>query len=71
MQQETYSRRILTLLGSGKERKTWKGMSIIISFVVAHEIEAFRALEGFVTGPILEMPVHVADVFHEASTTGR
>ncbi len=51
------------MFGGGRERRNAR--SIVIDFVVAGEVDKFRAVERF-TSPatILEMPVHVADVLN-------
>jgi hypothetical protein len=36
--------------------------SVVIDFVAAGELPAFRARERFSTTPVLEMPVHVPDI---------
>ena len=47
-------------------RSTAAGRRLVIHFVVAGHIEAFRAVEEFAGDkPILEMPVHVADIFDD------
>jgi len=56
---ELLSRRVAAVFGIRGHRK-----QIIISFTVAGQMEQFRAFQGFVApGHILEMPVHVGDVF--------
>jgi translation initiation factor 4A len=60
---EIHLRRIGNTVGN---RSTAAGRRLVIHFVVAGHIEAFRAVEEFAGDkPILEMPVHVADIFDD------
>jgi hypothetical protein len=38
-------------------------LQVVIDFVVAGEVAAFRARERLSSAPVLEMPVHVPDIF--------
>jgi hypothetical protein len=60
--QEVMTRRVAAGFGGGRERRA--GRQVVIDFVVAGEVSAFRQVERF-TAPLVvsEMPVHVADVF--------
>ncbi len=51
-----------SVFGGSKERRRG-ARSVVIDFVVAGELPAFRARERFSTHPIHEMPVHVPDIF--------
>jgi hypothetical protein len=48
------------VFGASKERRRGKG--VVIDFVVAGEVDAFRARERFTSGLIQEMPVRVPDI---------
>ncbi|KXZ55248.1 hypothetical protein GPECTOR_3g388 [Gonium pectorale] len=58
---EVYARRVSTLFGSGRDRRSQR--RVVIDMVEAGSIGAFRALESFVASPVLEMPVRVEDMF--------
>jgi hypothetical protein len=52
------------VFGGSKDRRRGPGARppVVIDFVVAGELPAFRARERFSTTPVLEMPVHVPDI---------
>jgi hypothetical protein len=56
-------RRMSSVFGGAKERRGTKGMYVVIDFVVAGFMDAFRELESFSVVPIQEMPVQVNDMF--------
>jgi len=63
--QEVFTRRVATMFGGSKERQRrspGQRAPVVIDFVVAGELPAFRARERFTTTPVLEMPVHVPDI---------
>lgn len=66
MLQDVLQRRLTAVFGSSKERARRTGQRsrpVVIDFVVAGELAAFRARERFSNTPVLEMPVHVPDIF--------
>lgn len=60
--QDIFLRRISSMFGGSKERRR-AVKSVVIDFVVAGELPAFRARERYTSAPIHEMPVHVPDIF--------
>lgn len=62
-QKEAFQRRVSALCGSGKERRSAAWPSIIIDFVSAGEVAAFRTSETWTAGLVREMPVQVAEIF--------
>ncbi len=55
--QEQLNRRVSTVFGGGRP-------ACVIDFVVgSSEVELFRSVERFTPTPILEMPVHVGEMF--------
>jgi hypothetical protein len=61
--QDVYVRRILSTFGGAKERRGVRSAQVVIDFVVAGLLGAFRELEGFSLSPVQEMPVQVNDMF--------
>ncbi|WIA19248.1 hypothetical protein OEZ85_003885 [Tetradesmus obliquus] len=60
---DVLSRRIGAVFGSSKERGRRAGRQVVIDFVAAGEVAAFRARERLSSAPVMEMPVHVPDMF--------
>lgn len=60
---DVLSRRIGAVFGSSKERGRRAGRQVVIDFVAAGEVAAFRARERLSSAPVMEMPVHVPDIF--------
>jgi translation initiation factor 4A len=60
---DVLSRRIGAVFGSSKERGRRAGKQVVIDFVAAGEVAAFRARERLSSAPVMEMPVHVPDIF--------
>jgi hypothetical protein len=60
---DVLQRRLSCVFGSSKERGRRTGRLVTIDFAVAGELPAFRARERLSSTPVLEMPVHVPDVF--------
>jgi hypothetical protein len=60
--QDVFSRRVASVFGASKERRRSVQRAVVIDFIAAGEMPAFRARERFSTAPVLEMPVHVPDV---------
>lgn len=60
--QEVYQRRVSSIFGASKQRRRG-GRGVVVDFVVAGQLAAFRARERFSSQPIHEMPVHVPDIF--------
>ncbi|KAI8472627.1 MAG: hypothetical protein J3K34DRAFT_453765 [Monoraphidium minutum] len=58
---DAFTRRVSSVFGGSKERRRAQ-RCVVIDFVVAGELPAFRARERFSTAPVLEMPVHVPDI---------
>lgn len=63
--QDYYQKQVEMLSAGSKVGRQQPG--IIIHFVVAGQIANFRLLESKSTGPIDVMPVHVEDVYRQAS----
>lgn len=61
--QEVLQRRLGCVFGSSKERNRKGTRLVVIDFVVAGQLSAFRNRERFSSLAVSEMPVHVADVF--------
>lgn len=61
--QEVLQRRLGCVFGSSKERSRKGGRLVVIDFVVAGQLAAFRARERMTSLAVQEMPVHVPDVF--------
>ena len=52
--------------GSGKDRRGGLGTASLgssVDFITAAEVATFKQAEGWASGQICEMPVHVSDVF--------
>lgn len=60
--QDIYLRRLGAVFGASRERKRGP-RPVIIDFVVAGEMERFRARERFSSAGIRALPVHVPDIF--------
>ncbi len=58
------------MLGGEKDKRKYAfvdtSQSIIIDFVAAGDVTIFKASESWSIGAVLEMPVHVSDIFLEA-----
>lgn len=60
---DVLQRRISAVFGGGKERRGAVAGPLMVCFVVAGQVGEFRALERFSGGPIMEVPLHVPDMF--------
>lgn len=60
---DVLQRRLAAVFGSSKERGRRSGRQVVIDFVTAGDVAAFRARERMSSAPVLEMPVHVPDIF--------
>jgi hypothetical protein len=51
--------------GSGKDRKGGfvNSLGSSVDFITAAEVATFKQAEGWASGQICEMPVHVSDIF--------
>lgn len=61
--QEVLQRRLGCVFGTSKERSKKGSRLVVIDFVVAGQLAAFRSRERMSSLTVQEMPVHVPDVF--------
>eukprot|EP01025_Chloroclados_australasicus_P057554 TRINITY_DN71818_c0_g1_i1.p3 TRINITY_DN71818_c0_g1~~TRINITY_DN71818_c0_g1_i1.p3 ORF type:complete len:119 (-),score=13.18 TRINITY_DN71818_c0_g1_i1:255-611(-) len=64
LKKDIYQKRLNSVFGGSKERTDKTALSIVVFFVVAGEMEAFRALENMSQVSIQEMHVQPADIFN-------
>lgn len=61
--QEVLQRRLACVFGSSKERSRKGSRLVVIDFLAAGQLAAFRNRERMTSLAVQEMPVHVPDVF--------